>query len=435
MIILFAVVFAIGAAVMAALDTAVSMLGFNCREREEGLSKFNFLFVRCVSKIFPGSAFYRLGNTIKFLGLSLLLGYAVTITVFLARYTHVEHLSSLYTAIAISVFIVIAMAVVIAIFGVLFMFARSEHVAALKLFFPIALIYLILFFPLVYPIIWMSLKVYLKFKSEEPKLASDKLKKRLMELLKEPELESVIDPKDKKLVRAIAQFGGLSAREIMIPRVDIVAVSEDVKVFDAFSLFVKEGYSRIPVFSGSIDNITGVLLYKDLMGYIYERLGEGVDVLRESGISSIATKILYAPENKNVRDLFQEIKSQKIHVVTIVNEYGCTEGIVTTEDIIEEIIGSEILDEHDEIEDVHFQKVKDRSWVVDAKMTIVDAEREFGITIPHKAEYETLSGFVSWRTGGIPKAGTRIVEDGFTIEIMSADTRQINQVQVTTKFL
>jgi CBS domain containing-hemolysin-like protein len=125
------------------------------------------------------------------------------------------------------------------------------------------------------------------------------------------------------------------------------------------------------------------------------------------------------------------MRARKIHAAIIVNEYGCTEGLVTIEDIVEELIGSEIFDEHDEEDDLIYKKTHDMGWIIEANVSIIDAEREFGIKLPHNSEYETIGGFISTKMGIVPKPGSIIHYDGYEIKVLSSNERKILKVKIT----
>ena len=202
-------------------------------------------------------------------------------------------------------------------------------------------------------------------------------------------------------------------------------------IFEALTLFIEEGFSRIPIYDKSIDHITGVLLYKDVLEYTFKRGMADFDTIKKAPITSLITPILYAPENKKISELFQVMRSRKIHGAIVVNEYGCTEGLVTIEDIFEELIGSEILDEHDEEDELLYKKTHDKGWIVEADLSIIDAEREFGFSLPPDPEYETIGGFISTTLGVIPKPGSVIHFDQYEIKVLSSNERKILKVKIS----
>jgi len=215
----------------------------------------------------------------------------------------------------------------------------------------------------------------------------------------------------------------------MIPRINIVSIPADTTIREAAKLFLSEDYSRIPVYKDSLDHIIGVLMYKDILK-TFAKSETASKGLLDASCESIVKSVIYAPENKKISHLFQEFKNKQKHMAIIVNEYGGTEGIVTIEDILEELVG-EIEDEYDVEEERLFWKLPNGSWIVDAKMSIIDAEKQLNIHIPHNPEYETIGGFVFYRAGSIPSKGWRIHHDDFELEILISNERCIEKVRIT----
>lgn len=432
------IVFLAGSCFLMSIKTAIQRFREGELEEVFHRSRINFFLFRWIRLLFPSERSHPLRDFLSLSGLITIVGYGISGTLYLNS-------TGLYgpdlgkdvnTSLTITSFI-LSMAILVGaaifVYVIVHLFASRFVIAALKLFSLITSLYLLILFPIVWPILFIEKLIAPDPKPKEPKISSKRLKKHLLELIKDLELEDLLDPRDKKLIRSIAHFGDLVVREIMVPRVRMICLPETSTIFEALSLFVKERYSRIPVYKESIDHITGVLLYKDLMAFCLKALEKDIQSIQSVTIQSLTCSILYAPENRKIHDLFQEIRLEKIHLAIVVNEYGCTEGMVTIEDILEELVGSEIRDEHDEDEEILFKKMQDKSWIVDAKMTVVDAEREFGFPIPHNAEYETLAGFISWKMGMIPPPGTLILEDHFNIKILSSDARQIHKVKISAE--
>ncbi|WP_375793563.1 hemolysin family protein [Chlamydia sp. 12-01] len=230
---------------------------------------------------------------------------------------------------------------------------------------------------------------------------------------------------ENQLSEAVSSFDKLIVREIMIPKVDIFAIQEDTPIRNAFPAIVEEGYSRIPLYKKNIDNITGVLLVKDLLA-MYPK-----SVDSSQPVSSVAKPPLYAPEIKKVYSLLQEFRQKHRHLAIIVNEYGVTEGIVSMEDIIEEIFG-EISDEYDVQEDIPYKKVGN-SWIVDGRMNISDAEEYFNLKIHHENSYDTLGGHVFHKVGAVPQKGMKIHHENFDIEIITCSERSVGKLKITPR--
>lgn len=295
---------------------------------------------------------------------------------------------------------------------------------ALKIAAPFASIALLLLFPLVGTLLRLTRGLLRKVHTEEdvPEQVTDKTK--LRELITESDLHSHLDATDQKLITSLINFKQRVAKEIMVPRVNLYALEADVTIREATTLFARESYSRIPIYKESLDDITGVILYKDLLA-CYANTQTNLD----APLQSIAKPVLYAPENKKIAHLLQEFRTQQIHMAIIVDEYGGTEGVVTIEDILEELVG-EIEDEFDINEDKQFWEIPGGGWVVDAKMTLLDIEDQLGVTIPPSPEYETIGGYIFHCAGTIPSRGWSLSHDEFDLEILSSDERSIKKIKI-----
>ncbi|WP_348663772.1 hemolysin family protein [Chlamydia vaughanii] len=230
---------------------------------------------------------------------------------------------------------------------------------------------------------------------------------------------------ENQLSEAVSSFDKLIIREIMIPKVDIFALQEDTPIRNAFPAIIEEGYSRIPLYKKNIDNITGVLLVKDLLTMDPSSANFSLPV------SSVAKPPLYTPEIKKASSLLQDFRQKHRHLAIVVNEYGITEGIVSMEDIIEEIFG-EISDEYDVQEDLPYKKVGN-SWIVDGRMNISDAEEYFNLKIHHENSYDTLGGHVFHKVGAVPKKGMKIHHENFDIEIITCSERSVGKLKITPR--
>ncbi|MEG0037034.1 MAG: hemolysin family protein [Victivallaceae bacterium] len=232
------------------------------------------------------------------------------------------------------------------------------------------------------------------------------------------------------LTKSILHFKEVIVRETMIPKVDVFALSEDISIKAAVTAAVKEGYSRIPLYRKSIDAVTGTVLFKDLLR-IYKECWDGVisPKILEQPVSTIAKPAFYTPELKQASLLLQELRQRQTHMAIVVNEYGTTEGVVTMEDLLEEIVG-EILDEYDTMPRRPFKKIG-HSWFVDGRMNISEAEEALNISIDTEGPYDTLAGHVFHKIGSSPKKGMKIHHDKFDIEILSCSERNIEQLKIT----
>ncbi len=293
----------------------------------------------------------------------------------------------------------------------------------LKIAAPFASIYLLVLFPLVGLLLKLIRVLLHKTQvEEEGELVTDKTK--LREMIRESELQHHLDPSDQKLISSFVGFKERVAKEIMVPRVDVFSIAADTSIKEAAKLFAAEGYSRIPIYKESLDEILGVVLYKDLL----KRFADPKQDLN-APVSQIVKPVLYVPEKKKISQLLQEFRNKQIHMAIIVDEYGGTEGIVTIEDILEELVG-EIEDEYDIDEAEEFWELPGGCWVVDAKMTLIDIESQIGIKIPESPEYETIGGYVFHYAGTIPQKGWKISHDEFDLEVLSSDERSLKKIKI-----
>jgi putative hemolysin len=237
-----------------------------------------------------------------------------------------------------------------------------------------------------------------------------------------------VDDEDRKIMKSITRFGDINAREIMSPRVDLTAIDDTDSFTQVQKVILESGYSRIPVYNDTPDTITGILYIKDLLPYLSEK--ESFDW------KSLVRPPFFIPENKPINDLMQEFQEKKIHMAVVVDEYGGTSGIITLEDIIEEIVG-EINDEFDiEAENTFFTKIDDYNYVFEGKTTINDMCRVLGIDDrifdEAKGESESLAGLILELAGKIPATGEKFTLGEYAFRIEVADKRRIKKVKITT---
>lgn len=231
---------------------------------------------------------------------------------------------------------------------------------------------------------------------------------------------------EKKLLESIVSFGNTETREVMVPRVDIFALSEETPFSEVLSEIVKIGYSRIPVYRENLDNITGVIYIKDLLPYIEKTDFEWTKVMR---------KAFFVPENKKLDDLLSEFQEKKIHLAVVVDEYGGTCGIITLEDIMEEIVGS-INDEFDD-DDVTYSKINDHTYIFEGKTVLKDFYRIVKMDDENillfdekRGEAETLAGFLLEISGNFPQKGKPIVFHNYSFTVEAFDKHRIKEIKV-----
>lgn len=225
------------------------------------------------------------------------------------------------------------------------------------------------------------------------------------------EEEGVIEVGEKEMIHSIFEFDDTVVREIMVPRIDIVATEVDTTLAEAVELIIENGHSRIPVYSETIDNIVGILYAKDLLRFIQVGFGEMT-------IAGLMRRAYYVPESKKVNQLLSELRHEKVHMAIVLDEYGGTAGIVTIEDLIEEIVG-DIQDEYD-FEDVDYNFITERELIVDAGMPIDELNDLVNLSLPEE-DYDTVGGVLLSILGHVPVPGETLEYDAarFTIKEMA----------------
>lgn len=288
---------------------------------------------------------------------------------------------------------------------------------------PIASFFLFLFLPFTF-LLFRLIRLFSPQASFSPfSESSGSAKEKLFEAIRDVDDGSLLNEHDKKLLQSVFTFRDRIAREVMVPRVNLSCIAQDATIREAAELFEKEEYSRVPVYKNTIDQITGVLMYKDiLLRYMQPnaRLDESIEPLVKN--------MIYTPETKKISQLLQEFRKKQTHIAIVVDEYGGTAGIVTIEDILEEIVG-EIADEYDD-EAVLFRPAGKGIWIVDARMNLLDLEEELGIKIPQEGEYDTIAGYIFFSLGTIPQRGTVIHHDQFELEILASNDRVVEKVKI-----
>lgn len=235
--------------------------------------------------------------------------------------------------------------------------------------------------------------------------------------------EGVIETQEKEMIFSVLQLGDTSVREVMVPRLDMVSVPIDTPLDDVVQTVLAAGHSRIPVYEDNIDHINGLLYAKDLLRLWSQGSAS------EEGLKNLLRQAYFVPEGKGARDLLQEMQHQRFHLAIVVDEYGGTAGLVTLEDLIEEIIG-EVRDEYDSNEIVAYQRVNDDEYICNARLDLDDLNHLLHLNLPTD-ESDTLGGFIFSQVGEVPTAGMVIETDGTRLVVLTVDQRRIGQVRVT----
>ncbi|MFZ2034123.1 MAG: hemolysin family protein [Candidatus Dormiibacterota bacterium] len=237
------------------------------------------------------------------------------------------------------------------------------------------------------------------------------------------EQEGIVEQEEREMIHGILEMTDKSVREVMVPRVDIVAVEATDSIADVIKVIIEYGFSRIPIFEDNVDNIVGVVYAKDLLRH-------GVVGDDQRPLKAVAREPYYTPEAKRVGELLREMKERKVHIAVVVEEHGGTAGIVTFEDLIEEIVGP-IRDEYDMREVEELQIISDQEVVVSARFPVDDLKEELDLQVP-SVDADTVGGLVYELLGEIPKVGATIQLGDATLTVESIRRQGIQSVRITS---
>ena len=279
-----------------------------------------------------------------------------------------------------------------------------------------------IFGPLARLSVWASSLIAVPLGGRAPQIVTEEEIKTLVDAGEEG---GVIEEEEKEMIYSIFQFSDTLAREVMVPRIDMLALEVETPINEAVDAVLSAGHSRIPVFEATIDNIVGLLYAKDLLRVWKE--GETTRSLR-----GLLRPAHFVPEAKTLDKLLAELLQQRIHMAIVVDEYGGTAGLVTLENIVEEIVG-EIRDEYDAAEELPYQKVDDDSYIFDGGIDIDDVNDLLETRLPND-DADTLGGYIYGQLGRVPASGDKVLADGLEMEVQSVAGRRIRKVRVHRVF-
>jgi putative hemolysin len=282
---------------------------------------------------------------------------------------------------------------------------------------PLARVCMIVTSPLVRPISWVGDRLAPDAQRQRKALVTEEEIKTLVEA---GEVGGVIEQDEKAMIYSIFQLGDTLAREVMVPRIDMLAFDDTCGLDEATDRLLQTGYSRAPVYSGTVDNIVGLLYVKDLLA-VWRRGGP------EQSIKSILRPAYFVPEAKRVDDLLAEMQARRVQMAIVVDEYGGTAGLVTIEDIVEEIVG-EIRDEYDVAEELPYRQLKDGEFMFNGGIDLDDVNQIASASLP-KDTSETLGGFIYSRLGRVPTPGDVIEAGSLRLIVEQVHGRRIRKVR------
>ncbi|MFD1062369.1 gliding motility-associated protein GldE [Winogradskyella litorisediminis] len=278
----------------------------------------------------------------------------------------------------------------------------------------------VVFSPVSMPLRFITIQIQNKLGKEKSNISVDQLSQAL-ELTDHQDTTK----EEQQILQSIVSFGNTDTKQVMRPRMDIFGVNIDANFEDIIPEIINNGYSRIPVYKENIDTVVGILYVKDLLEHLNNKTFDWTTILREP---------FFVPENKKLDDLMQEFQTKKVHLAVVVDEYGGTSGVVSLEDIIEEIVG-DISDEYDD-EDLNFTKIDDNNYRFDGKTPLKDIYKilkleDVSVFEAKKGEAETLAGFVLEISGGFPRIASKINFENYVFTIESLEKKRIKQIKLT----
>lgn len=235
------------------------------------------------------------------------------------------------------------------------------------------------------------------------------------------EEEGLIEEEEKEMILSVLDFGDTIAREVMVPRIDIVALEVNTPFSEALNVVISAGHSRIPVYRGTIDDIIGVLYAKDMLAALRD--------CKTPSLEQMLRPVYFTPESKRVIELLQELQKQRIHMCIVVDEYGGTAGLITIEDILEEIVG-DIQDEYDAEEPEVMPLTGEEGYILNPSMHIEDAAELLKVSFP-RGESDSLGGFIYDQLGKVPVVGEKVSHNGWVFEVLAVNDRRILKVKAT----
>ena len=280
-------------------------------------------------------------------------------------------------------------------------------------------------FKLLTPLSSLIANSTLSLEERLPKPDSKMTSEDIMTMAEVSEQEGSIRSDEREIIENVIEFGTTTVREIMTSRVNIVAISTDNSLNEVLQLIREKGLSRMPIYENDLDNILGVIHSKDVLPYINS------DIERTTiNWRTIARKALFVPSTKKVDDLLRDFQQEKTHIAIVVDEYGGTEGLITLDDILEEIVG-EISDEYDDVEESLYTKFKSGVYIFDAKIDLDDMEDILNLELTAEDdEYETLGGLVYHLTERIPNVGERVYYNDIELTIHSVKNNRVKKLRV-----
>ncbi len=258
----------------------------------------------------------------------------------------------------------------------------------------------------------------------EQHLTEEELEEEIREVVTEGQREGLLEEDAREMIESVIQLGEVIVSEIMTPRTDMVSMPLDISWDEALQHVIASGHTRIPVYANSRDEIVGILHIKDMLHEMADK-----PPLGRRPVADLLRPPFFVPETKPVDDLLQEFQHSRNHIAVVLDEFSGVKGLVTIEDVLEEIVG-EIADEHDDATADGIHPVGENKWESLARVHISEINEKLGVHLPEEEHYDTIGGLVFHRLGRIPRAGEEIAVDGVKVKVLESTRRRINRVGI-----
>jgi len=278
-----------------------------------------------------------------------------------------------------------------------------------------------------YPFVWLALLLdplvrrLAGVPARDEQSFADEFEKEILDVVSEGERHGAVDEAEREMIESVIELADTRVEEIMTPRTDMIALSKTASLEDVLETVRTNGHSRIPVYDDTIDHVLGVLYAKDILRRNQDELFDMTEMMRPA---------LFVPESKLVRELLNEFQARKVHIAIVLDEYGGTAGLLTIEDILEELVG-DIADEYEPEEPDELKRIDDNTVEVDARMRIDELNDELKIEVPEDEDYETIGGFVFSTLGHIPRVGEKCQHQNVGIQVIDAEPRRVKRLRLT----
>jgi CBS domain containing-hemolysin-like protein len=315
-----------------------------------------------------------------------------------------------------TVFAALLLALVLQVLARAIAIARPEA-TALRLVRPISA-FVGIFSPFVLPMRGLERRLLSLLgvnRPNDPHSAEEELRR----LVESGEQNGILEREERNMIHGIFELGEVTAREVMVPRIDVVGVPSSAAVEQVLDLIVSTGHSRLPIYEESLDDIVGIVYAKDVLKHL--KTGHLDDPVRP-----LARSAYFVPEAKMVDELLQEMQQRRVHMAVVVDEYGGTAGIITIEDLLEEIVG-DIRDEYDQAEEARVEQISDREAIFDARISLREVNELMSLHLPED-DFDTLGGLVYDRLGKVPAVEDEIRENGCLVRVLSTEGLRIKKV-------